>query len=388
MAWNQPGEDNKKRPPRGAPDDSSLDDVLRRWQRRVQRLWRPGSGRVTAVIVLLGVVLLVWLGCGISQIEPNDRGVVQRFGRFVAIEQPGPSWHWPWPIETVTKVNVAPSVNGSDYKAPMLTSDQSLVDVSWSVQYRIADPKRYLFELHDQPGTLREISETIFRELVARFDLPALLGTEAPAHIAGDARTRIQQVLDIYQAGIVVNSVTITDLQLPEPVLAAQRDAVKADEDRRRQIDEAQALANEVVPKAETAAAHQIADAEVYAKQTLATAEGEAERFNQVAAAYAQAPEVTRNHIYTDTIEGILTRSRKIIVDTKPGGSNVIYIPLDKLNEAIKAANAAAAPAVNATENGASAPAAAAAAPPQTPPSNATADRSESDERGRERSGR
>src|SRR5580658_8659144 len=193
MAWNQPGEDKKRPPPRGSPDDSSLDEMLRRWQRRVQRLWRPGSGRGTAALVLAGVVVLVWLGCGISQIDQNDRGVVQRFGRFVAIEQPGLRWHWPWPIETMKKVNVTLTVNGSDYKALMLTSDQSLLDVSWSVQYRVADPKLYLFELHDQAATLKETSETIFRELVARFDLPALVNGDARGRVTAEARTRIQQ---------------------------------------------------------------------------------------------------------------------------------------------------------------------------------------------------
>ena len=383
MAWNQPGEDKKRPPPRGNPDDSSLDDVLRRWQRRVQRLWRPGSGRVTAVLVLLGVFIIVWLGCGISQIDPNDRGVVQRFGRFVAIEQPGLRWHWPWPIETMKKVNVTLNVNnGSDYKALMLTSDQSLIDVSWSVQYRIADPKQYLFELHDQSTTLRESSETIFRELIARFDLPTLLvGGDARGRVSTEARTRIQQVLDIYQAGIVVTSVSMTDVLLPEPVLASQRDAVKADEDRRRQIDEAQASANDIVPKAEVAAQRQIADAEVYAKQTVAIAEGEAERFSQVAAAYAQAPEVTRNHIYTETIEGILSRSRKIIVDTKGSGGSLIYIPLDKLAEAIKATSASAPPAAAASNNGSGSTTSASTASN----SNAGADRSDSDERARER---
>jgi modulator of FtsH protease HflK len=382
MAWNQPSEDKKRPPARGNPDDSSLDDMLRRWQRRVQRLWRPGSGRGMAILVLAAIFLVVWLGCGISQIDPNDRGVVQRFGRFVAVEQPGTRWHWPWPIETMKKVNVTLSVNGSDNKALVLTADQSLIEIGWSVQYRVADPRLYLFELHDQAATLRETSETIFRELVARYDLPALLnGDEARASVTGEARTRIQQALDIYQAGIVVTSVSLTDWQLPDAVLAAQRDAVKADEDRRRMIEEAQATASDIVPKAQTAAARQISDAEVYAKQTLASAEGEAERFNQVAAVYAQAPEVTRNRIYTETMEGILSRSRKIILDTKSGGGSMIYLPLDKLAEVVKAANAGTSAA------GGTGTAAASTPTPGNGNANggASADRSDSNERARER---
>jgi membrane protease subunit HflK len=383
MAWNQPGEDKKRAPPRGNPDDSSLDEVLRRWQRRVQRLWRPGSGRGTAIMVLVAIVITVWLGCGISEVAPNERGVVQRFGRFVAVEQPGTSWHWPWPIETIRKVNVTSSVNGVDNRAQVLTADQSLINIVWSVQYRVADPRLYLFELRDPVATLRETTETIFRELVARYDFAALSplsSGDARARIANEARTRIQQTLDIYQAGVVVTSVNLTDLPLPDAVVKAESDVTKADEDRRRLIDEAQASANDIVPKAETAAHRQISDAEVYAKQTVATAEGEAERFSDVAAAYAQAPEVTRNRIYTETMQSILSRSHKIILDTKSGGGSMVYLPLDKLAEAVKAANAGTSPAAGGSATG--------TAPPAPGNNTASADRADGDERTRERSDR
>ena len=380
MAWNQPGEDKKRTPPRSNPDDSSLDDVLRRWQRRVQRLWRPGSGRGTAVAVLIALVVVVWLASGVYQVDMNDRGVLQRFGRFVAIEQPGHGWHWPWPIETMKKVNVALTVNGSDYKALMLTSDQSLIDVSWSLQYRIADPVHYLFRLRDEPVTLRETSETVFRELVAHYDLPALLIGDARGRVTTEARNRIQQALEIYQAGVVVTGVNLTDVQLPDAVLTAQRDAAKADEDRRRQIDEANGYANDIVPKAQTQAQRQLTDAQVYAKQTVSVAEGEARRFTELANAYAQAPEITRNRMYTDTMESILSRSHKIIIDAKSGGGNMIYLPLDKLAEAVRAANAG---------SPSSAPSgAAAASSPAAAPTPAAGDRSDQDDRGRERTDR
>jgi membrane protease subunit HflK len=380
MAWNQPGEDKRRTPPRSNPDDSSLDDVLRRWQRRVQRLWRPGSGRGTAVAVLVALVLVVWLASGVYQVDMNDRGVLQRFGRFVAIEQPGHGWHWPWPVETMKKVNVALTVNGADYKALMLTSDQSLIDVSWSLQYRIADPVHYLFQLRDQPATLREASETVFRELVARYDLPALLTGDARAHVTTEARNRIQQALEIYRAGIVVTGVNLTDVQLPDAVLTAQRDAAKADEDRRRQIDEATGYANDIVPKAQTQAQRQLSDAQVYAKQTLSVAEGEARRFTELANAYAQAPEVTRNRMYTETMESILSRAHKIIIDAKSGGGNMIYLPLDKLAEAVRAANASS--PSSAASGGA------AASSPAATPAAAAGDRSDQDDRGRERTDR
>jgi membrane protease subunit HflK len=383
MAWNQPGEDNKKRPPaRGSPDDSSLDDMLRRWQRRVQRLWRPGSGRGTAMLVLVAVVVTVWLASGYYQVDMNDRGVVQRFGRLVAIDQPGHGWHWPWPIETMKKVNVALSVNGADYKALMLTSDQSLIDISWSVQYQVSDPVHYLFSVSDEPTTLRETSETVFRELVAQYDLPGLLTGEARARLASDARGRIQRALDIYQAGVVVTGINLTDVQLPDAVLASQRDTAKAEEERRRAIEDAQGYASDIVPKAQTAATRQLADAQVYASQTVANAEGEAERFSDLANAYTQAPEATRSRIYIETMESILSRSRKIVIDAKTSGGNVLYLPLDKITEAVRATAPSAASASTATSAPAQAPAPTAAAV-----ANGT-DRGDGDDRGRERADR
>jgi membrane protease subunit HflK len=378
MAWNQPGEDKKRLPPRGNAEDSSLEDVLRRWQRRVQRLWRPGSGRGSAIGVLVGLVVVVWLASGYYQVDSNDRGILQRFGRFVELDQPGHGWHWPWPIETLKKVNVALTTNNTDNKALMLTSDQSLVDVGWSVQYRVTDPVHYLFQVRDQAGTLREVSDTALRELIGQYELSALLDGDARGQITTEAQKRIQRALDIYQAGIAVTSVLMTDLQLPDAVLTAQRDASKAEEDRRRMIDEANAYASDVVPKAQTTAQRELTDADVYAKQTVASAEGEAERFSELAGAYAQAPEVTRSRMYIETMEGILTRSRKIVIDAKSGG-NILYLPLDKLAEAVRAAPPGSPPA-SATPSS--------AAPAASAPATSSAggsDRGDSEDRGRER---
>jgi membrane protease subunit HflK len=201
MAWNQPGDDKQRPPPRGAPDDSSLDDMLRRWQQRVQRLWRPGSGGGSAALALLLLVAAVWLASGYYQIDASERGVVQRFGAFLQIEQPGHGWHWPWPIETMQKVNVA-SIQGLESKALMLTADQSLIEISWSVQYRINDPVQYLFQVRDPQLTLGQSGETTLRELVAQYDMPALLSGDARGRVTSEARGRIQQAIDAYHAGI------------------------------------------------------------------------------------------------------------------------------------------------------------------------------------------
>jgi membrane protease subunit HflK len=355
MAWNQPGEDKKRPPPRGAPESKSLDELRRRLQRQVQQLWRPGSSRRTLLVAVL-VVVALWLASGYYQIGPSERGVVQRFGRFVAIEQPGHIWRWPRPIETVNKLDVA-NPEGLDAKALMISSDQSLIDVSWSVQYRISDPLRYLFHVREPQESLRQASETVVRELVAANSIATLLDGEARARISTEARERIQKALDGYGAGIDLTAVNLTDPQLPDAVRGAQREAAKAAEDRQRVISEAENYTNEVVPAAQSAAQRVISEADVYAAQTRATADGEAQRFTQVAQAYAKAPEVTRNRMYIETMESILARAHKIIIDARSGSGNVIYIPLDKLADAIRSGTPAA-----------TAPAPAAAAPAPVPP--------------------
>jgi membrane protease subunit HflK len=358
MAWNQPGEDKKRPAPRGALDNASLDDLLRRLQRQVQRLWRPGSNRGSAALALLLLIATVWLISGYYQIGPSERGVVQRFGRYVAIEQPGHGWHWPWPIETLTKLDVV-TVEALDSKALMLTDDQSLIDISWSVQYRIADPLRFLFQVREPQESLRQVSETVMRELIGGSSLSALLDGEARSRVASEARARIQKALDGYGAGINLAGVNLADVRLPEAVQVAQRDAAKAAADRQHAVAEADAYASDLVPKAQSAAQRQMTDAQVYATQTRAAAEGEAQRFTQVAQAYARAPEVTRTRMYIDTMESILSHAHKILIDTKSGSGSMIYLPLDKLAEAVRSS---APPAPSAVPSPAPAAAGAAAA--------------------------
>jgi modulator of FtsH protease HflK len=393
MAWNQPSEDKPRPPPRGARDDSSLDEMLRRWQQRMQRLWRPGSGRGTAALALLLLAAAVWLASGYYQIETSERGVVQRFGRMLAIEQPGHGWHWPWPLETMQKVNVG-SIQSLESKALMLTADQSLIQISWSLQYRINDPVQYLYQVRDPQLTLGRSGETLVRELVAQYELPALLGGEARGRVTTAARAAIQQAMDEYHTGITVTGVNMTDVQLPDAALATQRDAEKATEDRQRAIADAQAYANDIVPKAQAAAQHQLADAQVYAAQTVANADGEAERFTQLAAAYTQAPEATRSRLYIDTMQTILSRSRKIVIDAKTGSGSMIYLPLDKLAEAVRAVTPAAtaagasAGAGAAATGGAAAGAAAANPPAALPGATIVGERADATDRNRERGDR
>jgi membrane protease subunit HflK len=257
------------------------------------------------------------------------------------VRNEGWGWHWPWPIETVTKVNVANS-NSTDYKSRVLTSDVNLVDLHYSVQYQYSDPKKILFQVRDPDTTLSEVSEAAIREVVGGSELDQVLVGGTRPQITRRAKELIQRTLDFYNTGITITTVNLIDVQVPEAVIPSQRDANKALADQERMIKEAQAQANSIIPVAQGAAARMQQEAAAYKARVTSVAEGDAARFSELLAAYQQAPEVTRKRLYMDTIENILTRAHKVVIDQKAGGTgsgggNMFYLPLDKLLD--KAAN-------------------------------------------------
>lgn len=334
MAWNQPNGSNNqrgRRPGAGGPD---LEERLRGWQRRLESLLRPGGrGGDGGMLFLIafGVVLVLWAWSGVYTVRQAERGVLQRFGRFIRVVEPGPHWHVPWPVESVTLVNVA-NVNSSDFKSRVLTSDVNLVDLHFAVQYQFTDPVRKLFKVRDPESTLSEVSESAIREIVGRSTLDDLLVGSTRPEITRRAKVLIQRVLDSYDAGITVTTVNLQDVQVPDAVIPSQRDANKAQADKERYILEAEAYANGIVPVAQGAATRIQQDAQAYKAQVEALAEGQASRFSQVEGAYAQAPEVTRRRMYMDTIEGVMARAHKVLIDGH-AGNNLIYLPIDKILE-------------------------------------------------------
>ncbi|MEO7774230.1 MAG: FtsH protease activity modulator HflK, partial [Steroidobacteraceae bacterium] len=288
------------------------------------------DGKSRAPLFVLGAVFLVWLFTGVFQVGAAEKGVIQRFGKYVGTRGPGLGMHLPWPIETVRKVNVA-SINSIDYKSRMLTADVNLVEIHVAVQFRYSDPLAVLFKVRDPEGTLQEISESAIREIVGQSKLDDVL-VGSRQQITESTRDLIQRTLDTYESGIVVSTVNLVDVQVPEAVAASQRDANKAIEDRDRFSKEAQAYANDILPKALGTAQRTEQDAEAYKSKIVAQAEGEASRFSQLATAYAVAPEVTRQRLYIETMEYVLAHSRKVILDAK-GAGNMIYLPLDKMLE-------------------------------------------------------
>jgi membrane protease subunit HflK len=334
MPWNQPSGPQSpwgRRP--GGPD---LDERLRSWQRKLESLLRGGGtgprGDSSSLLIIgIAAVVAVWLYNGVYQVKQPERGVVQRFGQYLETTPPGLHFRLPWPIESVNIVNVA-SVNSSDFKSRVLTSDVNLVDLHFAVQYQFTDPVKKLFRVRDPESTLSEVSESAIREIVGQSTLDELLVGSTRPEVTRRTKELIQRVLDSYNTGITVTTVNLQDVQVPDAVVPSQRDANKAQADKERLILEAQAWANGILPVAQGSAARIQQDAQAYKAQVMALAEGQAARFSQIEAAYAQAPEVTRRRLFTDTIENVLARAHKVIIDSH-AGNNLVYLPIEKLLE-------------------------------------------------------
>ncbi len=345
MAWNEPGNRGespwgKKRP---AGKSGGIEQTLKELQQKLQaamgnaRTSPPGGGGDVTPgtpggglgLPLVVVLVLLWLASGLFQIEASDIGVVQRFGAYADQRSPGFGWAFPWPIEKVTKVNVS-RVNSVEYNSRVLTADVNLVELGATIQYLNADPVKVLFQVKDLETTLGEVAESAIREVVGQASLDDVLGA-ARQRITENARDLMQRTLDTYNSGVRVTSVNLTNVQVPDEVVGMQRDANKAIEDRERSAQEAQAYANDILPRAEGTSQRMRQDAEAYKAQVVALAEGDVARFNSIYTAYAQAPEVTRRRMYLETMEQIYRDSNKVLLDTSSGAGNMIYLPLDQI---------------------------------------------------------
>ncbi|MCP3669659.1 MAG: FtsH protease activity modulator HflK [Gammaproteobacteria bacterium] len=339
MAWNEPGGDkdpwggNGK--DQGPPD---LDEVVKKLQDKMGGLFgggKPPSGDGAAhgpgsagIGVIVVIALLVWLASGIYIIEPAERGVILRFGSYQDVTKPGPHWHLPFPIETVEKFNVDEIVSFR-HQALMLTQDENIVDIELTVQSRIQDASDYWFQDQNPDKTMRDATETAVRETIGKSDLDFIL-TQGRGAIADQIKTRTQELINKYRTGIEIIGVNMQPAKPPEQVKSAFDDAIKAREDKEKKENKAQAYSNEVIPVARGNAARKMADANAYKEQVIAEAEGEASRFLAVLTEYEKAPEVTRKRLYLDTIEDVLGKTNKVMIDTKDSNS-LMYLPLDKL---------------------------------------------------------
>ncbi len=338
MPWNQPGGDNKDpwsgggRNNQGPPD---LDEMLKNLRKKIPGFGgRGGSSNGAGISGMLLLGLIVWAASGFYIVDEGNRGVVIRFGKFQSISNPGPHWHLPAPIERVEQVDMD-TVRSSQHRASMLTQDENIVDLELSVQYRIKDPVDYLFQVRFPDNTLQQSVESALREVVGKQKMDFVLN-EGRSQIGPSTKELTQKILDSYQSGLELTTVNLQQSQPPEMVQDAFLDAIKAREDNVRFINEAQAYANGVLPLARGEAARAVEEANAYKAQIVARAEGDASRFTQLLTEYKKAPEVTRERLYLEAVEHVLTNSNKVIVDTK-NSNNMMYLPLDKLIGAQKA---------------------------------------------------
>ena len=288
--------------------------------------------------LILGVVFVAWVLSGIYIVSEGQRGVILRFGEYSDMTLPGPHWHIPFPIETVEKVDVG-KVRSAQNKVSMLTQDENIVEVELAVQYRVKDAANYLFNVRlpdidndraDQSrGTLFQVMESALREVIGKNSMDFILG-EGRADIAAKTKVLMQSILDDYVAGLIVLNVNLQQSQPPAAVQGSFADAIKAREDEIRFINEAEAYSNGIIPQARGEAARMMAEANAYRERVVENSKGEAERFTKLYDEYRKAPEVTRERLYLQSIQSVLSRSNKVMINVDEG-NNVFYLPLDRM---------------------------------------------------------
>jgi modulator of FtsH protease HflK len=340
-----PGGGNNQGPP-------DLDELWRNFNRRLSDLFgrrrggdeppRPPSARGLGggAGVLVALVIAVWLASGFYIVVEGTRGVVLTFGRYSNETQSGLRWRMPWPIQSHEIVNLQQvrtlevgyrnNVRTKVLKESlMLTDDENIVDLQFAVQYTVKDARDFVFNVRRPDESAMQIAETAMREIIGKNRMDAIL-YETQVDVANRSRDLMQQMHDIYGTGIQVSTVTVQNAQPPEQVQAAFDDAVKAGQDRERQKNEGQAYANDVIPRARGTAARLAQEADGYRQRVIASADGDASRFRQVLTEYAKAPAVTRERIYIETMQAVLTSTSKIMMDYR-GAGNLLYLPLDKI---------------------------------------------------------
>ena len=335
MAWNESNGGNNPRDPwgggnQGPPD---LDEALKKLQRQLGSFFGGGSSgggnKASKSLLFVGffAVIFVWALSGFYQVDEQERAVVLRFGKYFDTVQPGLQWNPPL-IDEVIVVNTT-KVRAASFREIMLTQDENIVEVKLSVQYVIDDPTKFVLEVRDPERSLQHAAQSALRHVVGDMPMDMVL-TEGRAGIAIDVQERLQDYIRLYGTGIRISKVNVDESNPPSQVQAAFDDVIKAREDEERVKNEAEAYANGIVPEARGKAQRQLEEADAYRQQVIANAEGEADRFNKLLQEFKKAPAVTRERLYIDAIEDVLSNTSKVMVDVE-GGNNMIYLPLDKI---------------------------------------------------------
>ena len=375
MAWNQPGNNGQDRDPWGSSNNQGgnsggngnkggreqgppdLDDIFRKLSKKLGGLGGgkgglgggsgsqgprgPMGGRIVGIVAAAAVI--IWAASGFYTIKEAERGVVTRFGKFSHLVEPGLNWK-PTFIDNVQAVNVE-SVRELAASGVMLTSDENVVRVEMNVQYRVTDPERYLFSVTSADDSLRQATDSALRGVIGKYTMDRIL-TEGRTVIRSDTQRELEETIRPYNMGITLLDVNFQTARPPEEVKAAFDDAIAARENEQQYIREAEAYTNEVQPRANGQAQRILEDARAYKTQTVLEAQGEVARFAKILPEYKAAPEITRERLYIETMEKVLSHTRKVLVNDK--GSNLMVLPLDQM---LKGAGA---PAAKSDSSGAS----------------------------------
>ncbi len=371
MAWNEPGgNDNDpwgNRKPSGGGNNGNgppdLDEVFKNLRNKIDRMLGKrgngggsgsggGGGLPGGKLGSIGLIALLFLGAlawgfsGFYIVEPAQSGVVTRFGAHTKTTGPGLHWHVPWPVENVERVDVEQVRTALMNQQITLTQDENLVKITLSVQYNIKNAEEYLFNVARPDRTLEQVMESAVREAIGQTDMESILTSNLVEPQEGDdvndtpvvdadalqqtTFQTVQQILDEYKTGLIVTAVSLEQVQPPDQVQAAFSDAIKAREDKERFINEAEAYSNEILPRARGDAERIKEEAEGYKTRVEQSALGESERFLSLLREYEKAPEVTRERLYIEAMESVLTNTSKVLVDSNEG-NNLMYLPIDKL---------------------------------------------------------
>ncbi len=351
--WGAPNK-NGKQPSSNNPDD--MEDLAKKFQDGLKNMF-GGSSKTPDVkkpitLFIIGAIA-VWALSGFYRVDADEQGVVLRFGKYTNMTQPGLNYHLPFPIESVMTPKVS-RVNRIDVgfrssnegsrgtigdikeESAMLTGDENIVDINYSVFWVIKDASKYLFNIQDPIGTIKVVAETAMREVIARKKIQTIL-TQGRAEIEIEVQKIMQQILDSYNSGVDITQVQAQKSDPPAQVIDSFRDVQAAKADKERSQNEAQAYANDIIPRARGEAAKIIQDAEAYKREVVAQAEGEASRFIAIYNEYAKAKVVTQERMYLETMEKVLSGVNKIIIDKQSGSGVVPYLPLPELKKNLDA---------------------------------------------------
>ena len=334
----------------GGQTPPDFDKAIRQGRDALRRVMPGGGGGSAKSLILLLIIFAgIWAATGFYRVNPQQQGVVLRFGEWVRTTAPGLHYHLPYPIETVLKPEVTRDnrieigfrdIGGNSStrrdiadESQMITGDENIVDIDFVVFWRIADAGQYLFNLAEPEDTIKVAAEAVMREIIGRTPIQTAL-TEGRQDIQVQARSQLQELLNEYGPGVRVRDVQLLAVDPPADVIDAFNEVQRARQDRDRLKNEAEAFRNDIVPRARGAAAKLIAEAQAYGAEVVNRAKGDSSRFDQVYSAYATNPDVTRERIYIETVEEIFTNVEKIIIDEDASGSGVVpYLPLKELNK-------------------------------------------------------